>query len=110
MSLEAELRQLIAEGEEALRDDGWRGQGKEALMPQYRMLLRMLARSRPVTETRIDDWLRVVRALREQSQLARLPGQSDVKDAEALLDSPLAVLSARLRRLPRKGALTPAVR
>jgi CHAT domain-containing protein len=100
VSVEADLRRLIAQGEGALHDGGWRGQGKEPLLPQYRMLLRMLARVRPATEARIDDWLRVVRALRDEHELAALPDPALDHGADSPLDSPLAVLSAYLRRLP----------
>lgn len=96
MSIEQDLRRLIAAGEQALQDEGWRGQGKEPLMPQYRLLLRLLARVRPATPARVDDYLRVVCALREAHELAALPES----DASNVPSGPLAPLAAYLEYLP----------
>jgi hypothetical protein len=101
VSLEQDLRRVVAEGERTLPRTGQRTAYKEALAPQYRLLLNLLTRPQPTTVARVDDYLRVIGAIREPNTLAGLEEPpADPPTLEWLLTSPLRILSSRLTRLP----------
>ncbi len=107
MSLEQDLRRVVAEGERTLPDTAQRTAYKEALAPQYRLLLNLLTRPQPTTVARVDDYLRVVGAIREPNTLAGLEQTpADPPTLEWLLTSPLRILSSRLARLPGTTVFT----
>lgn len=96
----AALRHVIAQGETALRGPQPPTEGKAVLVPQYRMLLNTIARQTPLTAASADEWLRVVRALREDGDVAGVRSNRDDAAPADLFDGALAPIDALLRRLP----------
>jgi CHAT domain len=105
MSLDDDIRRLVIQTEQTLPDGGRRDAFKEALAPQYRLLLTTLSRPQPPSIARVDDYLRVVRAMHEPGGLADLTVSPDSEDLDRLLTSPLRVLGSFLSRLPRTTML-----
>jgi len=107
MSLEDDVRTLVIEGEVALRKARTPGNHREALLPQYGLYLKILSRSKRPILARADDYLRVVRAVRDADTFANLePAPPDpAVSFERLANSPLLILSAYLQRLPDTAVL-----
>jgi len=106
VSLEDDVRTLVIEGEDALRHARNPGDHREALLPQYGLYLKILSRSKRPALARADDYLRVVRAVRDADTFANLErdflGELTL---ERLASSPLRVLFEYLQRLPDTAVL-----
>jgi tetratricopeptide (TPR) repeat protein len=77
---------------------------KAPIEPGYQLLLGQLARRGTVADA--DDYLRLIRALREPEALADLPDQPvEASDLAGRVTSPLHVLDAHLRHLPGTSVL-----
>jgi len=102
MTLEDEARQLIINGEEAAREARNTLKQKAVLQPQYELYLKVLTRSQRPKAARADDYLRVVRAMRDEQEFATLKLATDEEDSsiKGIVSSPLRVLGAYLERLP----------
>ena len=102
MSLEDEARQLIIDGEQTANERRSQLKLKAALQPQYELYLKVLIRSQRPKLERAEDYLRVVRAMREEHEFASLEFAPDVSHAsiEEIAGSPLRVLAGYLERLP----------
>jgi hypothetical protein len=107
VGLEEDIRRVIDENERNLPSSGRRAVFKEALLPQYRLLLNALSRPE-ATVSRVDDYLRVLGAIREPEVLANLADASTnaAPSLDRVLTSPLRVLASRLTRLERTIVLT----
>jgi CHAT domain-containing protein len=104
---EVAVRELIINGERALSDARNRADRKQVLQPQYQLYLTALGRSKSLNVERAEDYLRIVRAIREDQALASLelaPRNASL-DLEKNVGSPLRVLDAYLKRLPRAMVL-----
>ena len=107
MSLEDDARQLIIDGEQTAHEARNPLKQKAALQPQYELYLKVLSRSQRPKVERAEDYLRVVRAMREEHEFATLEFASDAThpSVERIAGSPLRVLAAYLERLPRTVVL-----
>jgi len=107
MSLEEDVRQLIIDGEEALRESRAPAKQKAALQPQYELYLKVLSRSKQPKVVCAEDYLRVVEAMRDDLVSANLgfAPAGDHPSVERIVSSRLRVMGAYLERLPETVVL-----